>query len=81
MTDNVAEFPALPCDVRIQRGAKMINEALNDETVHMFRCMVINWLTSPQMLCILQNDELAYLQQAIGDEQTFRLQERKLQWS
>lgn len=82
MTDeNIIQFPETPCEERINRGARMINEALNDESVHMFRCMVINWLCSPQLLCVLQNDELHYLRDMIEQEQKFRLSERKMVWS
>ena len=81
MPDNIEAFPSPPREDMVFRGCRMINENLDDSTIHVFRSTVINWLTSPQMLCVLPNDELHYLAQVIHDEQTFRLSERKLSWS
>lgn len=61
----------------VSLGIYQIDENLTDKTVHILRRAVLKWATSPQMLCILTNGELAWFLESIEMERNFRQQERQ----
>lgn len=61
-------------NMQMQAACDMISCNLSDTSIHVLRPALLNWLLSPQMLCILTNCEISAIKDAMDSEQEFREQ-------